>query len=74
MDLPSQIAGLEDWLRANREKLTPQRWIVDIGFSVRREASGGGAALSSEAMRIMADLEIELWFSEYGENLFEPES
>lgn len=63
--LPKQIGALESWLEEARGTLKSGRYIADIGFSVPNDAGGGGSALSPETMRIMADLGIELWLSEY---------
>jgi hypothetical protein len=63
--LPDQAEELEDWLAKNRTKLKPGRYVADIGFSPREGASGGGAAISPEMMRTMADLGMALFLSEY---------
>jgi len=64
-DLPNQLDILEKWLQENRESVSPGDLYADIGFDIRPEAAGGGGTLSPESMRIMADLGIELYFSEY---------
>ncbi len=64
-ELPSQIDFLEKWLEENQFKLPPGKYIADVGFDIRRDACGGGAALSSESMSIMAKLGIDLYLSEY---------
>jgi len=63
--LPDQAEALEAWLMEMRNMLKPGGYIADIGFSPREDASGGGAALSPEMMRTMADLGITLFLSEY---------
>ena len=63
--LPEQADALEQWLRENRFTLKPGDYIADIGFSPREDALGSGAALSPESMRIMAELGITLFLSEY---------
>ena len=63
--LPDQAEALEAWLSEHRSTLMPDRYIADIGFSLREDASGGGAAISPEMMRTMADLGISLFLSEY---------
>lgn len=72
-ELPSQIAFLETWLAEHRAELPMGRWIADVGFSVRKGASGGGAAISPEMMRMMADLGMSLYLSEYGGDLDDSE-
>ncbi len=67
--LPDQVEALEIWLKENGSKITRGRYIADIGFILREDASGGGAAISPEMMRTMADLGMSLFLSEYtGEN------
>ena len=63
--LPSQVAALETWLGENKGRVKSGCYIADIGFSVRDDAAGGGAAISPEMMRTMADLGISLFLSEY---------
>ena len=64
-DLAAQMSALEAWLSANQSQGPASRYIADIGFSVRPDASGGGAAISPAMMRRMADLGFTLFLSEY---------
>ena len=67
--LPDQVEALESWLTENRATIKSGRYVADIGFTLREDASGGGAAISPEMMRTMADLGMSLFLSEYaGEN------
>ena len=63
--LASQINALEEWLARSAPAVDSGRYVADIGFSVRTDATGGGAAVSPEMMRRMADLGITLFLSEY---------
>jgi hypothetical protein len=63
--LSSQISALNAWLRGNDAKIPQGRYIADIGFSVRSDAAGGGAAISPDMMRHMTDLGMSLFLSEY---------
>ena len=63
--LPDQAEFLEAWLIEMSDKLKPGSYIADIGFSPREDALGGGAALSPQMMRTMADLGMSLFMSEY---------
>ncbi len=63
--LPSQVSALEAWLAQPERTVPAGRYIVDVGFSVRTDATGGGAAISPEMMRRMAHLGITLFLSEY---------
>ena len=64
-NLPAQVSALEAWLAQNSAALTNARYVADIGFSVRSDATGGGAAISPQMMRSMSDLGITLFLSEY---------
>jgi hypothetical protein len=63
--LPDQVDALEAWLNQNKSRIPPGHYVADIGFTLRPDASGGGAALSPEMMRTMADLGMSLFLSEY---------
>lgn len=63
--LPDQVAALEDWLVQTGSKLAKGEYVADIGFSPRDDAGGGGASMSPEMMRSMADLGMSLFLSEY---------
>jgi len=63
--LPDQAEALEKWLAENCATLRPDEYVADIGFTPREDASGGGAALSPRMMRVMADLGMSLFLSEY---------
>ena len=63
--LPDQAEALEAWLTQNSATLKPGHYVADIGFTQRKDASGGGAAISPEMMRTMADLGMSLFLSEY---------
>lgn len=65
--LPEQIEALEVWLHQNQEKLEPSAYIVDVGFSIRENACGGGAILSPYSMAIMGKLGMKLYLSEYAD-------
>ena len=64
-DLPTQLGKLENWVRANQHTLTSGPYVADIGFMIRDDAGGGGAEFSHEAMRIMAEVKLSIYFSEY---------
>jgi hypothetical protein len=64
-DLSAQVSALQAWLGGKGISIPQGHYIADIGFSVRVDAAGGGAAISPEMMRCMADLGISLFLSEY---------
>ena len=64
-DLPNQIDALENWLDKNGKKLIPNKYVADIGFDIRKDATGGGGVLKSESMKIMGIIGMDVYFSEY---------
>jgi hypothetical protein len=63
--LRSQVSALDTWLSQPKPTLAAARYIADIGFCPRSDATGGGAAVSPQMMRRMVDLGITLFLSEY---------
>lgn len=68
-DLPDQIDSLEKWLKTKGLLLPKGSYVADIGFDIRKDAAGGGAVLSSGSMKIMGDIGMDVYFSEYPESL-----
>ncbi|MCI5066375.1 hypothetical protein MRY87_11685 [bacterium] len=66
-ELPNQLKALEDWLLAEGKQLPVGKYSADIGFSPRNEATGGGGYLSCRALKVMSDIGMDLFFSEYPE-------
>lgn len=64
-DLPNQIDTLEIWLNKKGKNLIPSKYIADIGFESRKDASGGGCVLSANSMKIMGTIGMDIYFSEY---------
>ncbi len=64
-EMPEQIEALEKWLKDNKNKLKPGKYIADIGYSPREGACGGGSVLTTEAMEIMVKMGMDLYLSEY---------
>ena len=63
-ELPIQISALERWLQANAS-LEPNNYVADIGYSVRKDASGGGGVFTLDMMRVFVTIGMEVYFSEY---------
>lgn len=63
--LPDQVEALEHWLIEQQTQIPKGDYVADIGFRPREEALGGGGALSPESMRIMSDVGMWLFLSEY---------
>jgi len=68
-DLPNQINTLEKWLRTKGFSLPKSSYVADIGFDIRKDATGGGAVLNSETMKIMSDIGMDIFLSEYPDTL-----
>lgn len=64
-DLPTQIDALETWLMDKGKTLEPSKYVADIGFDIRKDATGGGGVLNSESMAIMGKIGMDVYFSEY---------
>jgi hypothetical protein len=64
-DLPTQIDALETWLINKGQSLEPGKYVADIGFDIRKDATGGGGVLNSESMAIMGKIGMDLYFSGY---------
>tara|TARA_R110002051_G_C8582575_1_gene477511 strand:- start:209 stop:481 length:273 start_codon:yes stop_codon:yes gene_type:complete len=64
-ELPSQMHELEKWLDKEGKNLPKGKYIADIGFEVRNDASGGGGVLSSKMIEILNKIGMEIYFSEY---------
>ncbi len=64
-DLTNQIAELSPWLVANRDTLKAGAYIADIAIVSRSDAAGGGAVISTQLMKALCELGMELWVSEY---------
>jgi hypothetical protein len=63
--LPNQVWELESWLIKNYKSIPKGEYVADIGFGIRKDASGGGAVLSKDTMKIMSDIGMDLYLSEY---------
>jgi len=64
-DLPTQMEELEKWLEKEGKKLPKGKYVADIGFGIRNDTSGGGAILNSKTIKILNDIGMEIYFSEY---------
>jgi hypothetical protein len=52
-------------LANSASKVVNGPFVADIAFKARKDASGGGAVIGPQMMRMMADLNMELFLSEY---------
>ena len=65
-ELADQIYALEEWLKANAF-LAPDKYVADIGYSVRKGALGvgGSGVFTLEMMQTLVAIGMEVYFSEY---------
>jgi len=66
-ELPSQISELEKWLTEKGKDLAKGNYVADIGFDIRKDACGGGGVISSNMMKIMSEIGMAIYLSEYPE-------
>jgi len=52
-------------VRKKGKNLNPSNYVADIGFDIRKNATGGGGTLSSNSMKIMGVIGMNVYFSEY---------
>ena len=71
--LAPQIEELSLWLQQSATGLQQAKYVADVGFRWRRDASGGGPVLDPQMMRRMAELGMSLYLSEYGSFANEPD-
>jgi hypothetical protein len=67
--IPDQTEALKAWSSEHRATLTPDDDIADMGFTLRGDACGGGAAIPPDMMGAMADHARSLFLSEYPSDL-----
>jgi hypothetical protein len=63
--LTKQLDALDQWLSQNKNILSGNKMIADIGFSLREDAAQGGAVLTADRMKEFADNNIDIYLSEY---------
>jgi hypothetical protein len=64
-DIADTLHLLEKWLKENKGKIKKGKYIADVAFSGRDDATGGGPVISVEMMQTMVDMGMELYLSEY---------
>jgi hypothetical protein len=63
--ISSQVDALAEWLNRDGSGLPKGKYVADIGFCWRRDASAGGPVLDVATMRRMVDIGMDLFLSEY---------
>jgi len=64
-DLDEQLWKLHEWVKRNRGRIKGEHIVADIGYSIRKDATGGGHALTKEEMRDYVDFGMDIYFSQY---------
>lgn len=72
--LPDQMKALLAWAEKQKGALKEGKKSADLGFAIRNDAAGGGAVLTAENMKMLSDLDIDLYLSEYSFDIDEEES
>jgi len=68
--LREQVEALEVWLQEHVGELDPEHeWVADIGFSVRKDATGGGPPITRALMRLCLAANLEIYLSEYADTV-----
>lgn len=64
--LAPQVEALESWLQEHPDELDPShKWIADIGFSPRPNATGGGPIITRQLMQACLKTNLVIYLSEY---------
>lgn len=63
-DLEMQLTYLSAF-RKDLEQLNKGSYVADIGFTVRENATGGGAVLNKKMISMLHRVGMEIYFSEY---------
>jgi len=64
-DLPKQIFELEKWIEKNINKFPKSEYVIDIGFNIRKDTTGGGAVITNNLMKKLIEKGFEIYLSEY---------
>lgn len=64
-ELTNQLVELRKWVLSFGINLEPGEYSVDIGFSPREGAAGGGEFISVDVLKVLAAKGMTLRFSEY---------
>ena len=64
-ELPIQMYELENWLNTIGSELSKGKYVADIAFDVRKDATGGGAVINSSMINILSKIGMEIYLSEY---------
>jgi hypothetical protein len=64
-DLPKQVDDLDKWLNKTGKTIKKRKYVADIGFDIRNDACGGGAVLNSKMIKILSEIGMEIYLSEY---------
>ena len=63
--LIKQFEYFKEWVYSNREKFTGIACNADIGFCWNKDAKSGGPAFDIEFMKLLIELNVTVFISEY---------
>jgi hypothetical protein len=64
-DLDEQLWKLHEWVKRNKGKLKGDHFVADIGYAMRKDATGGGHALTKKEMLDYVEFGMDIYFSQY---------
>lgn len=64
-DLKEQMSELEGWLKDNKDMFDKGNYYADIGFILRKDSTDRSTIVEVEFMKMLIEIGMELWFSEY---------
>lgn len=67
-ELPIQVEELEKWLNTIGNELSEGKYVADIAFDIRKDATGGGAVINSNMINVLSKIGMEIYLSEYPQN------
>ena len=67
-ELPIQMEELEKWLNTIGSELSKGKYVADIAFDIRKDATGGGAVINSYMINALSKIGMEIYLSEYPKN------
>jgi len=67
-ELPIQIEEFEEWLNTIGSALSKGKYVADIAFDIRKDATGGGAVINSNMINTLSKIGMEIYLSEYPQN------
>ena len=64
-DLDYQINKSMAWINENSNLIINGKWVLDIGFCMRKKVIVSGYTINVDVMKRLSRLKIDLWISQY---------